>query len=74
MLYIEFVDKTPAESIDIEEDVFYEIDDEGHLIGLEILYASDKYKDFNKIEFEHYAFPVKRKAKKRVKKQEITTA
>ena len=74
VLYIQFNDNRPNDSIDIEPGIHYEIDKEGHLVGLEIIYASDKLKDFNKIEFEHYAFPIKKQPKKRTPKKQEATA
>lgn len=74
VLYIEFKENTPVESVKIEEGIYYEIDEAGHLVGLEILYASDKFKNFNKIEFEHYAFPIKKRPKKQSKKKEAASA
>ena len=73
VLYIEFRENPPVESVKIEEGIYYEIDEAGHLVGLEIIYASDKLKDFNKIKFEHYAFPIRKKPKKRTSKKQTTT-
>ena len=75
VLYIQLSDETPADNIDIEEDIIsYDIDKNGHLVGIEILDASNRLKDFNKVEFEHYGFPIKKRPKRKIKKQETTTA
>lgn len=74
VLYIQLTSKMPVESVDIEPGVFYEIDDEDHLVSIEILDASTRYKDFNKVEFIHYQLPYKKKTKKRIPKKEATTA
>ena len=74
VLYIEFRENPPVESINIEEGIYYEIDEAGKLVGLEVIYASDKLKDFNKVEFIHYPLPAKRKAKKRSPKKEAASA
>ena len=42
VLYIQFREVTPADSVDIEEGVTAELDDEGHLVALEILDASKR--------------------------------
>ena len=41
-LYIELRDARPSDSMDIEEGVTVELDDQGHIIGLEVLDASKR--------------------------------
>ena len=63
------------DNIDIEPGVSYDFDQEGHLIGVEILDARKRYKTrFNKVEFIHYPLPVKKKPKKRTPKKQKATA
>jgi uncharacterized protein YuzE len=41
-LYIRLRDGTPADSKDIEEGVTVDLDKKGHIVGIEILDASEK--------------------------------
>jgi len=54
VLYIELVHKQPFDTIEIDPDTYYEVDEEGRLLSLEILSASKKYRNFDKIDFEQY--------------------
>ncbi|NQS98869.1 MAG: DUF2283 domain-containing protein [candidate division Zixibacteria bacterium] len=75
VLYIKFSDERPVDNIDIEEDIVsYDIDNNGHLVGIEILGASKRFKDFNKVEIEHYLIPIKKQPKKRTPKKQKATA
>ncbi|NQS98871.1 MAG: DUF2283 domain-containing protein [candidate division Zixibacteria bacterium] len=74
VLYIQLTSKMPVESVNIEPGVFYEIDDEDHLVSIEILDASERYKDFNQVEFIHYPLPIKKRPKKQSKKKEAASA
>ena len=75
VLYIKFSNNKPVDNIDIEEDVIsYNLDKDGHLVSIEVIGASKKFKDFNKVEFIHYPLPLKKKTKKRIQKKEATTA
>ncbi|MBL7191820.1 DUF2283 domain-containing protein [bacterium] len=70
VLYIQFSKKRPVYNIDIESGVSYDLDQEGHLIGVEILDARKRYKTrFNKVEFIHYPLPIKKRPQKRIKKR-----
>ena len=42
VLYIQLTDSKPARGVDIEEGVTVDIDQEGHLVGIEILDASER--------------------------------
>jgi len=42
VLYIELRQATPTDSTDIEEGVTALLDDEGHIVGLELLDASER--------------------------------
>ncbi|GAB6275148.1 MAG: hypothetical protein STSR0004_20130 [Peptococcaceae bacterium] len=44
-LYIELRDVSPAYSLDIEEGVTVDLDDKNHIVGMEILDASEKLRD-----------------------------
>ena len=41
-LYIQFREEHPEDNLDIEEGVTVDVDDEGHIIGIEILKASKR--------------------------------
>ncbi len=41
-LYIQLTDKKPARGVDIEEGVTVDLDKQGHLVGIEILDASER--------------------------------
>ena len=41
-LYVQFKDARPDESVDVEEGVTVDLDDEGHIVGLEILDALER--------------------------------
>ena len=73
-IYILLANRKPSHAIEVEEGINYDVDEQGHLIGIEILDASTRYKDFNKVEFIHYSLPLKKKTKKRIQKKEATTA
>lgn len=54
-IYIKFTNRTPLRAIELEEGVNYDIDENGHLIGLEILDASVRFNEnYDKIEFVRY--------------------
>lgn len=42
-LYVQFKDVTPDDNIDLEEGVTVDLDDEGHIVGLEILDAAERF-------------------------------
>jgi uncharacterized protein YuzE len=42
VLYIQLRDVPPSDSVDIEEGVTAELDDEGHIVALEVLDASKR--------------------------------
>lgn len=44
-LYIEFRTAPPSYSVDIEEGVVVDLDEENHIVGVEILDASEKLRD-----------------------------
>ncbi|MCL6449543.1 MAG: DUF2283 domain-containing protein [Armatimonadetes bacterium] len=44
-LYIEFRAVSPVYSLDIEEGVTVDLDDKNHIVGIEILDASEKLRD-----------------------------
>jgi uncharacterized protein YuzE len=54
-LYIELRDARPSDSMDIEEGVTVELDDQGHIIGLEVLDASKRMtlEDLANVSFEN---------------------
>jgi len=54
-LYIELRDARPSDSMDIEESVTVELDDQGHIIGLEVLDASKRMtlEDLANVSFEN---------------------
>ena len=54
-LYIELRDARPSDSMDIEEGVTAELDDQGHIIGLEVLDASKRMtlEDLANVSFEN---------------------
>ncbi len=41
-LYVQFKDVRPDDNVDVEEGVTVELDDEGHIVGLEILDAAER--------------------------------
>ena len=41
-LYIQLTDTKPARGVDIEQGVTIDLDEQGHLVGIEILDASDR--------------------------------
>ena len=73
-IYILFEERKPSHAVEIGEGISYDVDEKEHLIGLEILDASEKFKDYNQVEFIHYPLPVKKKPKNQSKKKETTTA
>ncbi len=42
-LYIQFKDVTPDDNVDLEEGVTVDLDEEGHIVGLEILDAAERF-------------------------------
>ena len=42
-LYIGFSDRAPSGSTDLEEGVTVDLDDEGHVLGLEVLDAAKRF-------------------------------
>ena len=40
--YVQFKDVRPDDNVDLEEGVTIDLDEEGHLVGLEILDATDR--------------------------------
>lgn len=66
-VYILFEKRKPSHAVEIEEGISYDVDEKEHLIGIEILDASKRYKNFNKVEFIHYPLPVKKRTKKKEK-------
>ena len=42
-LYVQFKDVTPDDNVDLEEGVTVDLDDEGHIVGLEILDAAERF-------------------------------
>jgi uncharacterized protein YuzE len=61
VLYIYLNDHKPVDNIDIEENIIsYDLDKDGHLVGIEILDASKRVKDCSKIDFIHYPKPIKK--------------
>ncbi|MBE3588289.1 MAG: DUF2283 domain-containing protein [Thermoanaerobacteraceae bacterium] len=44
-LYLELREGIPTDSIDLEEGITVDLDDNGHVIGLEVLDASEKLRD-----------------------------
>ncbi|MBE0431581.1 MAG: DUF2283 domain-containing protein [Dehalococcoidia bacterium] len=62
-LYIEFRDVPADRSIDVEEGVSVDLDAGGHIVGMEILDASERLKEsLSRLEFAELPF---RKAKVR---------
>jgi len=59
----------PSDSVEIESGTYYEVDDTGHLVSIEILDASEKYQGYNVVDYKQY--PVH--FVKRVKKHPITS-
>ena len=41
-LYVQFKDVRPDDNVDVEEGVTVDLDDEGHIVGLEILDAAER--------------------------------
>ena len=41
-LYVQFKDVRPDDNVDVEEGVTVDLDDEGHIVGLEILDALER--------------------------------
>ena len=41
-LYVQFKDVRPDDNVDVEEGVTVDLDDEGHIVGLEILDAVER--------------------------------
>ena len=41
-LYVQFKEVRPDDNVDVEEGVTVDLDDEGHIVGLEILDAAEK--------------------------------
>ena len=70
VLYIQLARKRPFDTIEIDADTFYEVDENGRLISLEILSASKKYRNFDKIDFEQYLKMPRKKRSKRLKIRE----
>ena len=54
-LYIELRDARPADSMDVEEGVTVDLDNEGHIIGLEVLDASKRMtlEDLTNVSYEN---------------------
>lgn len=42
-LYVQFKAVTPDDNVDLEEGVTVDLDDEGHIVGLEILDAAERF-------------------------------
>ena len=42
-LYVQFKDVRPDDNVDLEEGVTVDLDDEGHIVGLEILDAAERF-------------------------------
>jgi uncharacterized protein YuzE len=42
-LYIQFKEVRPDDNVDLEEGVTVDLDDEGHIVGLEILGAAERF-------------------------------
>ena len=40
--YVQFKDVRPDDNVDVEEGVTVDLDDEGHIVGLEILDAAER--------------------------------
>ena len=41
-LYVQFKEVRPDDNVDVEEGVTVDLDDEGHIVGIEILDAADR--------------------------------
>ena len=41
-LYVQFKDVRPDDNVDVEEGVTVDLDDEGHIVGLEVLDAAER--------------------------------
>jgi uncharacterized protein YuzE len=48
VLYIQNADKKVEESIEFSEDIVLDLDNKGRVIGVELFYASELFKPFNK--------------------------
>jgi len=73
-LYISLTDKTPVDNIEIQKDISScDIDEDGGLIGIEILNASKTVLDCHKVEIEHYTTLAEEAIIKKLTKQESTT-
>jgi uncharacterized protein YuzE len=44
-LYISFREERPSDSLDVEEGVTVDLDDDGHILGLEVLDARVRFGD-----------------------------
>jgi uncharacterized protein YuzE len=55
VLYVQLRDVTPADSVDVEEGVTAELDDQGHIVALEVLDASKRMtpEDLANIHYEN---------------------
>ena len=42
-LYVQFKDVRPDDNVDVEEGVTVDLDDKGHIVGLEILDAAERF-------------------------------
>jgi uncharacterized protein YuzE len=61
VLYLEFRRMVPDDTIEIESGIYYAVDENKHLISIEILDASKRFKAINKIEYEYILPPKKRR-------------
>jgi uncharacterized protein YuzE len=55
VLYVQLRDVTPADSVDVEDGVTAELDDQGHIVALEVLDASKRMtpEDLANIHYEN---------------------